>query len=212
MGIIKKGILGGFSGAVGPIVGSSWKGISYMKSLPAKKLNTSSVAQIEQQLKFSLIIHFLQTFTALLELTFKSYANEMTAFNSVFSYNIKNAVTGISPDFVVDYPNALVSRGNLPNAIGPTATAGLGGTIVFAWADNSGTGNALPTDNAVLAIYCESMSNSIYTTGNTTRSELTETLDVAAFRGKVVQTWIAFISENGLEASNSFYTGQLTVS
>ena len=212
MGIINKGILGGFSGAVGPVVGSSWKGINYMKTLPSKKSKTSSVAQIEQQLKFSLIIHFLQTFTALLEVTFKNYANEMTAFNSAFSYNIKNAVTGKSPDFVVDYPNALVSRGNLPNVAGPTAIAAAGGTIVFAWSDNSGTGNALPTDKVILAIYCESMDTSIYTTGNTTRNALTETLDVSAFSGKIVQTWIAIVSENENDASNSYYTGQLTVS
>ena len=31
MGTIKQGILGGFSGKVGTVVGSSWKGISYMR-------------------------------------------------------------------------------------------------------------------------------------------------------------------------------------
>lgn len=36
MGTIKKGILGGFSGKVGTVVGGSWKGISYMRSLPQK--------------------------------------------------------------------------------------------------------------------------------------------------------------------------------
>jgi hypothetical protein len=34
MGIVKKGILGGFSGKVGAVVDGSWKGISYMRSLP----------------------------------------------------------------------------------------------------------------------------------------------------------------------------------
>lgn len=212
MGIINKGILGGFSGAVGPVVGSSWKGISYMKSLPSKKSKTSSVLQIEQQIKFALVMHFLQSMTAFLEITFKNYANAMTAFNSAFSYNIKNAVTGISPDFVIDYPNVMVSRGSLPGALNPTAVAGAGGTITFAWADNAGTGNALPTDKAMLVIYCKSADNSLYTTGNTTRSALTETLDVSVFTGKVVETWIAFNTESGADSSNSIYTGQLTVS
>lgn len=31
MGTIKQGILGGFSGKVGTVAGSSWKGISYMR-------------------------------------------------------------------------------------------------------------------------------------------------------------------------------------
>ena len=32
MGTIKQGILGGFSGKVGTVIGGSWKGISYMRS------------------------------------------------------------------------------------------------------------------------------------------------------------------------------------
>ena len=32
MGTINKGILGGFSGKVGNVVGGTWKGIDYMRS------------------------------------------------------------------------------------------------------------------------------------------------------------------------------------
>ena len=32
MGKIKQGILGGFKGKVGTVIGSSWNGISYMRS------------------------------------------------------------------------------------------------------------------------------------------------------------------------------------
>ena len=32
MGRIEKGILGGFSGTVGTVVGGTWKGIAYMRS------------------------------------------------------------------------------------------------------------------------------------------------------------------------------------
>lgn len=211
MGIIQKGILGGFSGNVGPVVGSSWKGISYMKSLPNKKSKTSSVAQIEQQIKFTVVVHFLQTMTALLELTYKSYANEMSGFNAAFSYNIQNAITGISPDFVIDYPKALVSRGNLPNGTNPDAANAAGSNVVFTWTDNAGTGNALATDQTILVIFCPDLDTTVFTTGNTTRSTGTETVDLIAFSGKIIQTWIAFIDAQNNEASNSFYTGQLTV-
>ena len=37
MGKIKQGILGGFSGKVGTVVGSYWNGIFYMKALPQSK-------------------------------------------------------------------------------------------------------------------------------------------------------------------------------
>jgi hypothetical protein len=35
MGTIKQGILGGFSGKVGTVIGASWKGINYMRSTGA---------------------------------------------------------------------------------------------------------------------------------------------------------------------------------
>ena len=37
MGKIKQGILGGFRGKVGTVVGSYWNGIFYMKALPQSR-------------------------------------------------------------------------------------------------------------------------------------------------------------------------------
>ena len=45
MGTIKQGILGGFSGKVGTVVGSSWKGISYMRGLATRYTSTSHSSQ-----------------------------------------------------------------------------------------------------------------------------------------------------------------------
>ncbi|HNP21758.1 MAG TPA: DUF6266 family protein [Panacibacter sp.] len=211
MGIINKGILGGFSGNVGPVVGSTWKGITYMKSLPNKKSKTSTVKQIEQQLKFALIMRFTQTMTALLELTYKAYANGMTAFNAAFAYNIQNAVTGNSPDFEVDYQKVLVSRGSLPNGANPAVAKGTDDNLVFTWTDNSGMGKALATDKTVLVIYCSALDVTVYTSGNTTRDAGTETVDLSAYHQQTVETWIAFTDMDGNEASNSFYTGSIIV-
>lgn len=41
MGTIKQGILGGFSGKVGTVVGGTWKGISYMRSIAQNIKNHS---------------------------------------------------------------------------------------------------------------------------------------------------------------------------
>ena len=37
MGKIKQGILGGFKGKVGTVIGSSWNGIAYMKGQPQSR-------------------------------------------------------------------------------------------------------------------------------------------------------------------------------
>ena len=52
MGKIKQGILGGFRGTVGTVVGSSWNGIAYMKGKPQSVKNPRSDAQVQQRTFF----------------------------------------------------------------------------------------------------------------------------------------------------------------
>ena len=49
MGKIKQGILGGFKGKVGTVIGSSWNGIAYMKGLPQSVRNPRTDAQVQQR-------------------------------------------------------------------------------------------------------------------------------------------------------------------
>lgn len=55
MAKIKQGILGGFSGKVANVVGTSWKGRAVMKSQPLSVANPKTEAQQEQRGKFSKI-------------------------------------------------------------------------------------------------------------------------------------------------------------
>ena len=52
MGTVKKGILGDFSGKVGSVVGSNWKGIGYIRSLPKKVGNPRTLPQKSHRAKF----------------------------------------------------------------------------------------------------------------------------------------------------------------
>ena len=53
MGVIKRGILGGFSNKVANVVGSSWKGIDTMRALPVSVANPRTTAQVENRNSFS---------------------------------------------------------------------------------------------------------------------------------------------------------------
>ena len=53
MAKIKQGILGGFSGKVASLVGTSWKGRAVMKSLPLSVANPRTESQVGQRNKFS---------------------------------------------------------------------------------------------------------------------------------------------------------------
>ena len=52
MGKIKQGILGGFRGTVGTVIGSSWNGIAYMKGKPQSVKNPRTDAQVQQRTFF----------------------------------------------------------------------------------------------------------------------------------------------------------------
>lgn len=211
MGRISKGILGGFSGTVGTVIGGNWRGIEYMRSKPTHRNFSSSRKQIEQQLKFGMMTKFQQPVNSLLNRSFKSYAIRMTGANSALSYNLRNAVTGFFPDYSIEYSLFLMSRGDLPNALNPTAVAAAGSLVNFAWTSNVGTRKASGTDKAILVIYCPEMRSCVYTTSGAERSAQADSFNVSGYSGKTVETWIGFISEDGREVATSIYTGQLLI-
>jgi hypothetical protein len=212
MGTISKGILGGFSGKVGSVVGGNWKGIDYMRSKASRRDFKPTQTQLAQQLKFALVVKFVQTFTGLTEISFSNFAVRKTGYNSAVSYTLRNAVTGTYPLFSIRYADVLVSRGDLPNVLAPAVTAGANSMLTWSWTDNSGVGIARATDKALLAAYCPAFNQCIYTTGSATRNALTDSLDLSSFSGQEVHTWIGAISEDGERVAGSFYTGKVTVS
>lgn len=206
-----EGILGAIQGSVGTVTGASWKNVKYIRIRSRKRKGESSADQIDVQLRFSLVQNFLHTMAGLLKLTWGKYAENMTEFNAAFSYNFHNAITGKSPDYVIDFKKALVSRGELPNANGPQATV-TGTDVYFTWKDNTGTGTAAATDKAVLVVFCPNLNLTIFSTNVGTRADGSAQIDAVNFQGETVETWVAFLSANGEEASPSLFTGELVIS
>ena len=212
MGTIIKGILGGFSGKVGNVIGGTWKGIDYMRSKGNNRNQHPTESQLTQQLKFALVMRFVQPMAGLLNITFHDFAVRMTGINNAFAYTIKNAITGVNPSFTIDYSRTLVCRGRLPNVLAPSVVSGAGSVLTFSWTDNSGVGIAKATDRAILVAYCPELKQAVYTTAGGMRSSLTAELNVLPFSGLTAQTWLGFISETGALIATSIFTGEVTVS
>lgn len=211
MGKISQGVLGGFSGKVGNVVGGTWKGIDYMRIKPSNVSNPRSAGQVDQRSKFSTTLRFLQTMTDFLRVGFKLYANKKTQFNAAMSYNLNNAMTGTYPNLMIDYSNALVSRGGLTGAANGAASSS-GGAVDFTWDDNSGSGSAFATDTALLVVYNPDKQESVYTIAGADRTTGMESLAVPAeFVGDEVHAFIGFISEDGKQVANSVYAGSVSV-
>lgn len=196
---------------MGTVIGGTWKGITYMRSKAARRSFNPSQKQLEQQARFAVATRFTAVFGGLFMLSFRSYAVGMTGTNNALSYLLKNAITGTYPTYSIDYASVLVSRGDLPNVLNPTAVAVAASDIKYSWTDNSGTGKAKAGDKAILVIYCPALKLGVYTTGSALRSAGSDTINVSVFAGEVVETYIGFMSEDGRDFAGSLYTGQLTV-
>lgn len=219
MGTIKKGILGGVSGKIGNVVGGSWKGIDYLRVLPASVSNANTPAQITQRSKFAVVMNFLQPLTEYLRIGFKGQAVKQTAFNAAMSYNFHNALTGEFPDIAIDYEKAAVSAGNLPGAVNPACTSDEAAKVSITWEPNTGQGQAGDDDVAMAVVYCPALKEAIYTLNAGIRSDASCSINLPSnFSGNDVHCYVSFMvlesvlggqSKNAM--SNSSYAGMLTV-
>jgi hypothetical protein len=211
MGKISQGILGGLSGKVGNIIGGSWKGIDYIRIKPSSVANPRTEGQVNQRNKFTVTLEFLQAVKPFINQGYKSLAVKKTAFNAAMSYILNNAVTGIAPDFFIEYSEALVSRGSLSGVLNGTFDLSVPGEVTFGWGDNSAEGNANTTDKVMLLVYNPSMKDSISVVGGSLRTDTSQTVTIPnTYAGETVELFMAFMNADGIVSSNSTYLGSGT--
>ena len=95
MGKMFSGILGGFTGTVGTVIGSSNRNGDDLIRVKSKRPRTSnSVAQANQRTKFGLVTAFMQAINFILKFSFKQVAGDtMSSYNYACQYALKNAIT-----------------------------------------------------------------------------------------------------------------------
>ena len=71
MGIIYRGILGGFQNKTGAVVGVRWRGLDVMRGIPRKSNKPDSQAQLDYQMKFRLLSQLLTKVASVVEIGFK---------------------------------------------------------------------------------------------------------------------------------------------
>lgn len=212
MGKIVQGILGGVSGKVGNVIGSSWKGIDYLRIMPSSVANPQTDAQLAQRQKMSVTMRFLQPLSQFLRTGYKAFAVQMSGINAAMSYNIKNALTGTYPNIAVDYTNALVARGTLPSALNQVASSTVAGTVKFDWEDNSGEVGASALDKTLLVVYNPTQNQAVTVNELAERGDATQTVTVPdSFSGDLCECYMAFITADGVTVSNSAFCGAVTV-
>jgi hypothetical protein len=212
MGTIKQGILGGFSGKVGTVIGGSWKGISYMRSIPQSVHNPKTERQTIQRSKFTVAVQTLKPLTSILNIAWKENIYQKSPFNAAMSYTLKNAVYNNSGNWEIDYPNFCVSRGTLTPAMGASAAVE-GGQITFDWMDNTGLGNAAAADIAVAAVINSASGDAIALPLAADRNAITASIPYPPewAAGSEIHFYLGFVSDDRSNAANSVYLGSHTL-
>lgn len=139
MGIIKQGILGGFSKKVGAVVGTSWKGIAVMKSMPQSVVNPKTTLQVNQRNAFKTTALIASAMlTPAIQDCWNRWAKRMSGYNAFIKANVdimKNADSNIGAFLL----NVIVSNGELtlPSLAGTTSEGENTLTFNATWDDDA---------------------------------------------------------------------------
>ena len=203
MHLIKKGILGGFSGKVGTVVGGSWNSISYMRSLADSYKDAKTERQVCQRGRFSAVVAFMKTIAPYLRIGYRNCEAGQSPYSAAMSFVLKNAVTGCGDETVVNFSKALVSQGGL-TGVADAAVEVAGGKASFTWTDNSGSGSAKSEDVAMLLAYNKDRQEAVYDLQAATRADGSAELTLpAAWEDEALAIYLSFQSVDSRTVTKS---------
>jgi len=213
MATILKGILGGFKGLVGTVIGSSHRDQEVMRSRPKKSSKPPVQTQVDQRLKFGLMTDFLGNFSALIKKAFKPANQRESPMNSAVSYNLLNAIKGISPDFSIDYSMITISNGELYNANNIVVTPLADAEVKIDWAPITASDEnkeIMDQDKVMLVFYSTGQKRYMVFTANAVRGAGTVTVELArSFAASPVHGYLYFLSPSGKDSSRTDYLGTI---
>lgn len=209
MGTIKSGILGGFSGKVGGVVGTSWKGIAVMKAIPQSVANPRTNLQIAQRTKMQNIVAFAGVINASIIKPLKDrFSQQMSGYNAFVQDNIalfENAVP--SQPFMLKLATGKMIATEISlltfNAIQNSLTVRWSSAVVDAYQQ--------ATDAAYVVVQNSGTGVISFSAAEAVRSAGEVTLPINGFNGApdALYCWLAFRRSDGTIVSDTSYSAQL---
>lgn len=210
MARIKNGILGGFSGKVGTVVGWQSGENYYIRALPRgpKKF---TAAELVNQHKFKLVNDFLSPFRSLLKVGFKDFYTKTGGLRAAVSYTLKNALKQNNGAWEIDPALLKISGGNLPQASAPMAQLVGENHLLITW-ENEGRSNW--HDQLILLVHASETSTalSLIYDGPLRKEKRLELEVPSQMRNTSIHIYIGFIAADRSSQSNSQYLGSFEIS
>lgn len=211
MGKYKNGILGAFSGRVGSIVGASWKGIDYMRSLPDVSTIPRSDAQNAQTSKMTLFRGFLLGMDKLIKQFFQNIT-AYTEMNAALSYNMKYAVCGTYPNLVVNFPTVIYSKGDLLTCWSSEASSVKAREVMINWKNRVNSLLSAADDFLTVVLYSTCLNRfHIFKSVAQRSDEFVSVLLPEEESGHSLHCYLNFYSEDLKISSTNEYLGEVTL-
>lgn len=205
MGVIKQGVLGGFQGKVGPVVGSSWKGISVLKSKPVSVANPRTAGQVAQRSKMSNIVAFASLILAgIIKPLWDRFASQMSGYNDFTATNIAL----FEEEFPSIPSDLIISKGKmLSTPITSQVTTNGSETVKITWSDDSGSGLKLATDEVYALAFNPTSGGVGFASASERRSDLSSSFEMSKrnMTGQTVYFYLAFRRADGTVVSDNSY-------
>ena len=208
MGKLLQGILGGVSGKVGNVIGSSWKGIPVIKARPLSVANPRTALQVAQRGKMANCVAFAQQIlTTIVKPLWDRFAQQQSGFNAFISRNI-----ALFESELPSPPSELkISVGKMAAAQGLSITAGAGvAEVEIEWDDDSGEGLKLGSDEAYLLLINGNNKEMVVSSADVVRSEqyVAVNFETPLQTGDVLHAYLAFRRADGTVVSDTAYASE----
>jgi hypothetical protein len=213
MARVIDGVNGTVSGKVGNVIYYNSNGGNYVRSLPAKRRRKRppTLKQASQRERFAVVQNWLKPILPLIRIGFNEYAPRQTSHNSAMSYNLQHALLENEGGFEINPEAFAFSRGLLPEAE-QASMVQEGDSIRFYWQSNDEIPSDNKLDRTILLLYRPGSDFANYRIYGNERWQLTDSLTINEFKaGDILYGYLAFISSESQEVSNSVYLGRLEV-
>ena len=210
MGRLINGINGPIQGRIGTVIGSSWRGIPYVKGPYKKRTAKVSTAETNNRNKFGEAHFWLQPLLKFVRGGFKDYMEKADGFLAAKSHLLANAFEGVAPDMHINPALVKVSWGSLPLSADISVSKIAPGQLQFSW-DPAWLGVGHNKDQAMMLAYDIENGNAYFTTMGQFRNAGTDVLPTDPAPGKTYHIYCAFNAGDRSRQSDSVYMGAITM-
>ncbi|MES2827402.1 MAG: DUF6266 family protein [Bacteroidota bacterium] len=211
MGFLMGGPFYDLIGRTGNNVGRKVKGRNVFSMRPSKSNKPATILQLDQRFKFGLVTSWLRKCGSFVTLGYQNYDQTGSEMNAAVKQVLDEAITGMSPNFAIDYSKVILSKGDLVEGRNLEVATEDPAELQVTWTPGGGFEGNL-TDKLMVLAYCPMLNRYTTVIGVVARSVGTYTMSIpASYSSEVVHVWAAFVSVNQKEVSDSQYYGPLTV-